>query len=483
MRNIFLIITIFLSSCFYGQSKDTLYITIEKKNQANDDTKLFQNALNQRGGKFLKILVKKGNYYIDNTLTTTRPHTSVIFNKGSIINFTNNKNTGFFVRNDNFKLYNAYIKGNGKSALDFYTGFAVLLNGVSGCDISNNTFDNVSGNGILFMPNSQQKGCSNNMIRNNKFINHIFNISKNGDESAIMLGYSGKNYMHNENLIENNTIDGNDVLKVGIGFIAHGNNNIIKNNKISNCIAYGIVSYESDTDGKTMNYTKILDNEIRNIGEIGQRITFKGMGIYLMTSNNATISKNRVYNTLRNSDKSETLAPGAISVSLSPGANVSDNYIDGSGMYGIATDYSFGSSFVNNTIQNIKKSGAYFMNINDIVVSGNIFKNINEVVIKGYFENTSLPYIIEQLRDSKYKNINTGNNFKIINNKFYSSKAILYFESSDISRKNYPINIIGNNIVENNEIIGNSKMQSDLFFIRQKKEANNNIIRANKIVN
>ncbi|WP_027379826.1 right-handed parallel beta-helix repeat-containing protein [Chryseobacterium daeguense] len=473
-----LIITIFLSVFSLAQSKDTLYVTIEK---SNDDTKTFQNALNQKGGKVLKITVKKASYSVNNVLNTSRPHTYISFEKGSTINFTNNKNTGFLINHDNFTLKNAYLKGIGKSAADFYTGYGLLLYGVDNCNIINNTFDAIGGNGILIYPSSK-KGCSNTSVKGNKFINHVFNISKDGDESAIMMGYSGKNYEHNSNVIEDNTILGNDILKVGIGFIGHGNNNIIRNNKISNCIAYGIVSYESDVVGNTMNGTQILDNEIRNIGEVGTAKTVKGMGIYLMTSNNAKIAGNKIYNALRNSDRTETLSQGGISVSLSPGTIVSDNLIDGSEMYGIVSDYSFGSSFLNNTLQNVKKSGAYFLNMNDVKISGNIFKNIGEVVIKGYFENTSLPRIKEQLRNDKYKNIDTGNNFTVTNNKFYSNKDILYFEATgrDLSQK-YQGNKMNNNIVENNEIIGNIKNQNELVHFRQ-ETSGKNFIQKNKII-
>jgi hypothetical protein len=479
-KNILIVFVMFFSAHFFGQSRDTLYIQVEKSS-TNDDTKVFQDALNQKNGKVLKIIVKKANYNISNTLATSRSDTYMIFDKGSSITFTNNKNTGFLIKHSNFTLKNAYIKGNGKSAEDFYTGYGVLLFGVNNCNISNNTFDKISGNGILMVPASN-KGCSNNIIKDNRFTNHVFNITKNGDESAIMMGYSGKNYSHDNNRIENNTINGNDLLKVGIGFIGHGNNNVIKNNKISNCLAYGIVSYESDIVGNTMTNTQVLENEIKNIGEVGNNKTVKGMGIYLMTSNNAIISNNKIYNTLRNSDRSETLGQGGISVSLSPKATVSNNLIDGSEMYGIVSDYSFDSNFLNNTIQNIKKSGAYFLNMNDVKISGNTFKNIGEVVIKGYFENTSLPRIQEQLRDNRYKNIDTGNNFTVTNNKFYTNKDILYFEATgkDLSQ-NYKGNKLNNNVVENNEVIGNFKKQNELVHFRQ-EISGNNFIQKNRII-
>ncbi|WP_449401097.1 right-handed parallel beta-helix repeat-containing protein [Chryseobacterium wanjuense] len=118
----------------------------------------------------------------------------------------------FLAAHSNFTLKNAHIKGNGKTAADFYTGYGVLLYGADNCNIADNTFDSISGNGVLILP-SPNKGCSNNIVRNNTFINHIFNITKNGDESAIMMGYSGKNYSHDNNLIEKNTISEMILLK------------------------------------------------------------------------------------------------------------------------------------------------------------------------------------------------------------------------------------------------------------------------------
>ncbi|WP_449401096.1 hypothetical protein [Chryseobacterium wanjuense] len=94
MKNIFQLFGMLFFVCLFGQAKDTLYVTIEKS-KINDDTKSFQDALNQKNGKVLKINVKKGNYNINNTLSTSRPHTFILFDKGSTINFTDNKNSGF----------------------------------------------------------------------------------------------------------------------------------------------------------------------------------------------------------------------------------------------------------------------------------------------------------------------------------------------------------------------------------------------------
>jgi hypothetical protein len=43
-----------------------------------------------------------------------------------------------------------------------------------------------------------------------------------GDDAGILLGYSGDGYFHENNIITNNEIDGNNILKIGAGIIGHG---------------------------------------------------------------------------------------------------------------------------------------------------------------------------------------------------------------------------------------------------------------------
>ena len=125
---------------------------------------------------------------------------------------------------------------------------------------------------------------------------------------------------------------------------------------------------------------------------------------------------------------------------------------------------------------NTRKSGAYFINMNNIIIQGNVFKNIGEVALKGYFENTSLPYIQEQMRTNQYKNIDTGNNFVISGNKFFTSNDVLFFTGNKENIFNkYPGNLIKNNIFEKNTIIGSNKKTEDLVVFR------NNAIGSNKV--
>lgn len=478
----FSIICLLIATLCFAQVHHDKIVTISKQSY-QDDTNLFQNALDTKGGKTLKINVKKGFYKINSNLLTSRINTSLIFDSGAILYFSNENNSGFTVLHDNFLLDGATIEGNSVSSTNFYRGYGVLLNGVSGCIVKNCNFKNISGNNILFFPKSTTGGCNNNFVLNNNFSQPAFDLETGGDESAIMLGYSGVGYKHNNNVVKNNKIDCNFKLKIGIGMIAHGKNNLFENNTISNCRNYGIILYESIAKDSTLHDNIVRLNTIKNIGEVGLKKTVKGMGIYLMKSSKSTVVNNQIFNTLINSDKTETLGAGAISISGSPYTIVENNFIDGSGMYGIVSDYSFGSQFLNNTIQNTVKSGAYFINMNDVIISGNTFKKIGELVLKGYFENTSLQYIKDQMRIEKYKNLDTGNNFVITKNKFYSDKDILYFVGTPADPStNYPGNQIKNNVVTDNQIFGPSRNQDQLINFRQANQSKIKI-KNNKVIN
>lgn len=443
---------------------------------SSDDYTTLKKAMENNTDSPLKITLSKGIYYMPQSISTSRNQIEIYFEKGAKMVFNNSNDSGFVVLNDNFILDGAYLQGSGQPAKDLYSGFGILLKGVSNCTIKNSVFDKISGIGILVYPKNETIGSSFNKIIKNQFINPVFDMGGKSDESAILIGYSGKGYMHSNNEVRNNKVDCGYKLKIGIGLIGHGANNIFANNDVSNCRSYGILVYESIYNDTSLYGNKVWNNIVKNIGEINDQKTVKGMGIYFMKSYNSEVVGNKVYNTMNNSDETESLGPGAISLSLSQNSLIKDNFIDGSYMYGIVTDYSFGTKILNNTVQNIRKSGAYFINENDIVVSENIFRNIGQVVLKGYFENTSLPFILDQLVTNEYKYKQTGWNFMITGNKFYTDKDILYFTGTTAEQvKGNIVNEIGNNTFENNTIFNNIKPIKDLVVFKQEKTGTNKI--------
>ena len=464
------------SICLGALHSDTLVLTVRP---SQNDFESIQKALDTQTSGPLKVVLS-GSFRIFDVLITKRHSTTIEFTQGAVLHLMNRNTGGILLQHNNCHVKNGYIKGSAKSALTFYEGYGVMFYGVSNCSVQNTVFDRISGLSIYLAPNERNKGCVANYVFNNRIINPAINLIGNGDESGILLGYSGKGYSHRDNIIKNNFIDGNNVLKVGIGIIGHGNNNTFWANEIKNCLCYGIISYESQSTDTALSGSKILHNAISNIGQVGDEKTVKGMGIYLMKSHNSVVKGNKVYNTLRNSDRSETLGAGAITTSGSVGSLVDSNYIDGSEMYGYVNDYSFNSIFSNNTILNTRKSGAYFINVNNVKVVNNTFRNIGEVVFKGYFEHTSLPYIKQQWRIKTYLNQSTGNNIIIENNHIYSGKDILYFTGT-APEKNNRGNTIFRNYFKGNRIYGNVKKISNLVFYREEKSGENYII--NNVIN
>ncbi len=466
-----------LANVIQAQSSDTIILRLQP---SKDCTAQVQNALSHNTNKWLHIIID-GTFFLNQAVETKKDRTIIEFTPNSKFVFQNSQSSGITIKNNNCIVKNGKIQGNGTSSKSFYQGYGILIHGVDNCLISNMTFEKISGNNILLL--QTKKGCNNNQIRNNTIINPVFDLGVNGDEAGILLGYSGYGYSHNNNIIENNFIDGGDVLKIGVGIIGHGKGNVFRGNNIQNLRNYGIISYESEFTDVNLSESIIDNNTIRNIGEVGRSKTPKGMGIYLMKSNNSLVSENKVYNTLRNSDQNETLSPGAISISASPNTIVRNNVVDGSFMYGITSDYSFNSKFINNIISNTRKSGAYFINMNNIIVKGNSFRNIGEVVLKGYFEDTSLQYIKDQMRIDTYKNIRTGNNFIISENSFYTDQNVLFFTGSDPDKsKKYKGNRIARNKFENNRIIGNNKRPLNEKIAFRIEDSGSNIVRNNEFL-
>ena len=455
--------------------QDTTYVDIKSSKNSFFE---IQNKLGEQTLGVLKIRLS-GKFYLGKSLISKRKNVVLSFNKGAKIIFTSSVQTGFLIKHDNISVINGQFEGNGVSSNTFYSGYGIFLYGVKNCVIKNNTFNKISGINIYLGPNDKNQGCKNNLIEKNRIYDPRFYFAQKGtDEAGILLGYSGYGYAHKNNTIRNNYIDGNNVLKIGTGIIGHGSGNIFEANTIKNCLNYGVVCYESQATDVSLSNNKVLYNVIENIGEIGNRTTVKGMGIYLMKSHNSSIIGNKVCNTLRNSDKTETLGAGAISTSGSLNVTVSKNEIVGSNMYGYTNDYGFNSTFADNTIANVRKSAIYLINVSNIIVSNNKISSVGEVVLKGYFENTALPYIKNQWKTDLVLNKVTGKGILIRRNKIYSNNQLLYFRGTKKEELGID-NAIGQNEFTDNEVYYTGKFVQNEEMIAFRVTDNTNIIKDN----
>ncbi len=433
---------------------DTLFVNIfPNKQSASDIQSIINKPYNNR---YVKFVFQPGNLSLNRPIYTSRENLIFEFSPNTKLNLLSNINGGILVRHNNVRISGAKIMGNGKSANDIYNGFGVLVDGVNGVMIEKCTFQKISGVSIFL--NKGKNGCKNVIVKGNRITDPAFDYSKNGDESGILIGYSSEGYSHDNNIIEDNTIDGANKLKIGIGLIGHGTKNVIRKNKIYNCLEYGIVAYESIYTDSSLSYTSIIGNHIENIAFTGYRKTKKGMGIYLMKSNYSLVKDNYLVNLLKDNDKSETLGSGAITLNGSFAANVSNNKIVNSFMYGITNALSFSSNIDNNSISDIKKSAIYLINVNNVNIKNNTIDKIDGVVFKGFFEHTSLSYIKDMFKTTKYNDLSTGNYIMVSNNTIKNPNKVLDFSGTPTmklykNKKSYKGNIIRNNSFINNTII------------------------------
>lgn len=422
-----------------------------------DDAPAIQQALMKVGAVNKTVYLPAGVYKINSTLRTARPGTRILFEKGAKLLVPGNANGAINILNNDCSVENATIEGNGVSAANIYVGYGILLSGVANATIQNCVFSQVSGCNI-FLVRSKDKGCTNCKIIRNTISRPALAEKATRDGSAILIGYSGDGYFHKDNLIAGNKIDGNEVIAHGIAIIAHGTNNRIEGNQVSNCLRYGIVSYESAYIDSTLTKTFILHNVVENIGAKDGSKTNMGMGIYLMKSQFSVVRGNTVKNALKNADQGETLGRGAIAVSGSVNCEVDSNTIINSGRYGITCIYAYNTSVTNNIIDGVKDSGLFLKNTNGNKVTNNQFKNISKLSIRGNFGNTARPDYAKSGAVGMYKNALTGNNIEISGNKFYSSAQNVISMSGEDERtsKGYS-NEMKNISIHNNSLIGNSK--------------------------
>ena len=370
-------------------------------------------------GRNIELFFTKGKYYFDNIILLDQDNLTLTAIPKSV-SFNLSQKGGILIKGRNIIVSNLDLVGKNQSAKDMYSGYGIMILGATNIKLTNNTFSNISGTNIAILPD-KSNGAFNVDITENKFHNHNFKMPLASDNSAILIGYSGKHYMHRNINISYNIIDGSNKLNNGVSVIGHAENINVTNNIISNFLSYGIVMYESDNDPFTLRGNNISYNKITNIGEINNNKTKKGMGIYLMKSHFTNISHNVLQNVLRNSDQSETLATGGIALNGTQGCKVMNNEIVSSNMYGIVTAYSFDTLLEKNKFGNTIKENLYFISNNDLKIYNNIFTGQKGSYIKGFLSNTSS----QKDLPSNVRNIDTGYGIEIANNVFDSETSNL----------------------------------------------------------
>jgi hypothetical protein len=190
-----------------------------KIKSGKDDYFTIQQALTHNKSEYLKVILD-GQFVIDKTLASKRNNTIIEFTKGSQITTTSKDSGILLIQHDNCEVRNGKFIGTGQSTKTFYTGFGIELVDTVGSKIINCFFEKISGISIFLT--FSKKGCKNNLIQGNHITKPAMYLGEIGDDAGILLGYSGDGYFHENNIITNNEIDGNNILKIGAGIIGHG---------------------------------------------------------------------------------------------------------------------------------------------------------------------------------------------------------------------------------------------------------------------
>lgn len=239
---------------------------------------------------------------------------------------------------------------------------------VSGCKVYNH-----SGGGILFFDCAVQE-AKDNVLYGNRL---LFDIA---------CGYGTSGIRITDGTVTGNICHSNN--RYGVIVQGYGDRFVISNNNIKQKREYGIMVYRFDTDQtQFIEKVTITGNIVEDVSHNPDESYFSGMGIYVQTATDVTISDNVVNDVLKGrpdqAAPNRTLSPGAISVASCSKASVTGNVIDGSGIDGIditnANDPNLGSVVSSNVITNVYRDGIYASqtlncNIVNNVVSGTVDK-------------------------------------------------------------------------------------------------------------
>ena len=257
--------------------------------------------------------------------------------------------------------------------------------------ISNNTIENSYQSGILLADNSHNNLVSNNIMNNNNYginLDHsgnnliLNNILENNGTSIPL--YSSDNNLLTSNIVKN--------AYVGIS-LGSSDNNIIENCTVENN-TYGISLYDSDnnrisnnTVGNSSDYGIYLDSSNNNLMENNTCENNKGHGIHLVGSDKNILTKN----TCLNNGWGDTYYSSGIVLNKSTVNNLSNNFIENSGAYGIfLCNFSINNVIRNNFIENHGYVGiGLSYSSNNLIYHNNFLNNTTQAYDEGsnYWDN------------------------------------------------------------------------------------------------
>lgn len=431
------------------------------------DSSKLQQALNTGAS----IIVSKP-YTINTQLEMTIDNTRLLFTKTGKITTTVNQNV-LNVRANKCKILEADIQGFGTSSVQLAIGTGITLHGTYGCEISYSKIRGAGGCSILLTPaviGGVHYSCEDNVIAYNDIDCESTNL-KSFDSAGIMLGYTNEVsgiYMHKNNHIYSNKVNGRDVVHHGIAMIGRGNGNKFDQNVIFDCREYGNVIYQSPYVDGTLFDNASTGNIITNIGHKDDNLCTKGMGIYLQKSDTTVVRDNIIRHVLLGTNNDTNLSRAGIAVGACVGSIVDGNIIEDSKQFGIQFAESFGCKATNNYIDGCLKDLVRITSSSAIDVFDNTMINGGEYGVYGS--------LFTRTTGRTDHNGTSGDNINISRNIIKSALSPVFLDSIDTNNKVKESNIVGNQ-VESPNISIYIKSAENTHISSNKCKSNTNLAR------
>lgn len=401
------------------------------------DSSKLQQALNTG-----QTIVIAKQYNINTQLDANVAKTNVVFTKDGKIKTSVNQNI-LNVRANKCKILAPNLEGFGSSSVQLAIGTGITLHGVKGCEVSYGNIVGAGGCSILLTPSivdGIHYSCEDNVIAYNDIDCASTNL-KSFDSAGIMLGYTNEvsgTYMHKNNHIYSNKVNGRDVVHHGIAMIGRGNGNKFDQNVIFDCREYGNVIYQSPYVDGTLFDNASTGNIITNIGHKDDNLCTKGMGIYLQKSDTTVVRDNIIRHVLLGTNNDTNLSRAGIAVGACVGSIVDSNIIEDSKQFGIQFAESFGCKATNNYIDGCLKDLVRITSSSAIDVFDNTMINGGEYGVYGS--------LFTRTTGRADHNGTSGDNINISRNIIKSTLSPIFIDSIDTNNKVKESNIVGNQV-------------------------------------
>lgn len=344
-----------------------------KGDGATDDTAAIQAALTAAASRSVGVFFPPGVYSISSTLSLSSASGVTMHGSNATIKQTGGRltNTLHILDSSDVTVRDLKFQGTNDPLLEGDSGFAgqgIYVTNSDTIRILNNEIFEQSGSGVLCWATNNVWIDKNNVHDNLYLWDIAFGYASPPDNTPLENVWITDNKCHSPNGAW------------GVHVQGYGRNVNITGNHTKGHNDYGILVYRRD-DFASRQWSDVVvsNNLVEDVTDSQFSGYFAGMGIYLQTITNITVTGNIVRNVLQGRTDADSpnriLPPGAISLNGTSEVTCTGNSIEDSGIDGIdavnVSDGTKGNTISGNSISNCYQSGIYVSATSKLTVANN----------------------------------------------------------------------------------------------------------------